>query len=370
MSRQPNTRSAQTGCAEIDEDERRSSATFPGKQDGALLVVGGYGAVGTKLCRQLIGSGLQVIVAGRNLDRARKVAVQMCASSRRLDLDDSTTWAAACEDVSCVVVCMDQSETGFVQFVLGRGINYVDLTANDAFFRQVEALETRNASALLSVGLAPGLTNMLAAHCAAGMDQVQDIEIGLMSAIGDAHGHAGINWLMEQVFDPGKLADGRRLYFGGTWGARMAYRVDFADQHVLRRHLGARTTATRVCLTSTLITAALFRLVQVFRGNRWVKSALSRILSFAQWHAGVCVIAVAVTGIRSGSSVTTHMRFSGTGELEITARIGAEMICAFLVDPPPSGVWHSHQVLDFSRLRQSAAFRSAGFLELGTSERD
>ena len=346
-----------------NERTPRAPAEHAGQGKG-LLIVGGYGAVGARLSRELVRAGQRVVLAGRNLSRAETVARQLGITARRLDLNDPTTWLEAFDGIGCVVVCMDQRGTEFAQTVLDWGIHYIDITANDEFFRRLEALKPTSASALLSVGLAPGLTNMLAMYCAADLDTIDSIEIGIMSAIGDNHGQAGIDWLMDQAFDRSKTVDGRRLAFGAPWGERTAYRIDFADQHILRRHLGAATTATRICLTSKVLTMALFQIIRMSGGQAWIKTALAKCLSVAQWRNGACVISVTATGRSGGDRMEKRVRYTGYGELEITARIGAEMIISFLQKPPSAGIWHSHQVLDFAALRQSGAFQKGGKFEV------
>jgi hypothetical protein len=63
--------------------------------------------------------------------------------------------------------------------------------------------------------------------------------------------------------------------------------------------------------------------------------------------------------------VTLAHRFHGEIETLTTARLVALQIREFLADPPPPGVWHSHQVLDARH--QFEAIRAAGIgaVELG-----
>ena len=86
----------------------------------------------------------------------------------------------ALDGVALVVICLDQTGTGFVEQCLSRKIGYVDISADYSFLSEVEKLDDlakRNGvTAMLSVGVAPGLTNMLAARARERMERVDRID--------------------------------------------------------------------------------------------------------------------------------------------------------------------------------------------------
>ena len=85
-----------------------------------MMVVGGYGQVGRRLCRALADAGgLSLIVAGRRLGEARSVAAPLRASARDLDLAQPATWPEACAGVDCVIVCMEQPVASLARFLFG-----------------------------------------------------------------------------------------------------------------------------------------------------------------------------------------------------------------------------------------------------------
>src|SRR3712207_446921 len=138
-----------------------------------IVVVGGYGAVGRTLCAELAGRFPgRVFAAGRNLGKAEAFSREMGGRvlPLRLDLADPEGAAGAIGGARVVVACAETGDVAFAREVLGRGINYVDVSASHAFLRRVEGLDAlarrRGATAVLSVGLVPGLTNLLARHCA------------------------------------------------------------------------------------------------------------------------------------------------------------------------------------------------------------
>jgi|GEM_PF-5782208 len=146
-------------------------------------------------------------------------------------------------------MCLDQTDTAFVERCFANDLHYIDISANDPFLKKVEALRNTmkgsRTTALLSVGLAPGLTNLLAAHSNTLLDQTALIHISIMLGLGDSHGRTAMEWTLDQLcadFEVVENGSSRRAFtfkegirtdFGGTLGRRKAYRFNFSDQHSL-----------------------------------------------------------------------------------------------------------------------------------------
>lgn len=325
-----------------------------------VMVVGGYGEVGRRLCRLLArAGGLSLIVAGRRIGEAARVAAPIAAGARRLDLEEPGSWRAACEGVDCVIVCMDQNGVAFVDFLFRHAIDYVDITAGDEFFRAVEGLAPTRSAALLSVGLAPGLTNILAAHGAARLDAAESLDIGLLAGLGDHHGDAGLEWMTRRIFDPARDRRGAPIDFGFGEGRRTAYCVDFSDQHTLRRTLGIGSASTRVCFDSPLATGLLFSFAGAFAGSRLGRSAILAALPLLRGGARMCNVSVHAHGWKDGRRATASAHFAGEAETEITAALAAEQIVRFL-DRRRPGVWHTHQIIEARDMIDVIARRGPG----------
>tara|TARA_R110002124_G_scaffold63350_48_gene173622 strand:+ start:23147 stop:24160 length:1014 start_codon:yes stop_codon:yes gene_type:complete len=307
-----------------------------------ILIVGGYGAVGRQIAAMLAASSEnQLIVAGRSLAKAQASGF----AGRFIDLGAPGTWAAALEGVDLVVAAIDQTDTAFVAEVTRRGIAYIDVTAGDAFFQRVEALGA-DSPIVLSLGLAPGLTNLLAASAADELDEVESIEIGILMGAGDEHGAAAIAWSTHNMFDPEAPRDERRIEFGPDFGLRTAYFMDFADQHVLARTMPGVRTVTRVTYDSALLTSVLFWVGRRFAGNRTVEKLVERLSRMSTVGSDKCVLSVTARGMRAGRRVAQDAFFFGQREAAVTAAVAAlvaQDVLAGLVGP---GVHHSHQVVD------------------------
>ena len=170
-------------------------------------------------------------------------------------------------------MCLDQTDTRFVEACLESGTNYMDISASYDFLSAVERLDNHakasGAAAMLSVGLAPGLTNLMARAAADRMEYCEEVRITVMLGLGEKHGKAAIEWTVDQMnnkFTIGLLGtprtvqsftDGIKTNFRGKLGHRSAYRYNFADQHTLPRTLNIPNVSTRLCFDVKTATAAL-----------------------------------------------------------------------------------------------------------------
>lgn len=311
-----------------------------------IMVVGGYGAVGSKIARQLAETlDNHIIVAGRSLDRAVKVASAIGGEARRIDLSDSTTWNAARENVDLAVVCIDQKSTSFLKALSDHRIDCVDVTAGDEFFQKAEALQARN-TIVLSVGLAPGLSNLLAAKAVEGMEHVEAIDIGLLMGTGDEHGSAAIAWSTAQMFDPEAAQDDAIVDFGPDFGRRRAYFMDFADQHVLMRTMAGVKAVTRVAYDSALLTNALFWIGRRFAGNQWMQKLIERMSHMPTFGSDKCVLTVTARGRLRNQPVLRTAHFFGQQEAAVTAAMAVattQDLISGMIEP---GIHHAHETLD------------------------
>jgi glutamyl-tRNA reductase len=84
---------------------------------GSVLIVGGYGVVGSRIAADLaVDFPGRVLVAGRHLDRAEAAAAEIGygVRGRRIDVTVPSSIAAALDGVSVAVNCTDQPERGLL----------------------------------------------------------------------------------------------------------------------------------------------------------------------------------------------------------------------------------------------------------------
>ncbi|MFP2956934.1 saccharopine dehydrogenase NADP-binding domain-containing protein [Myxococcus sp. 1LA] len=150
---------------------------------GDILVVGGYGQVGREVVRILAPAFPgRVVVAGRSEARAASLARRAGEGTRARALDVTASDAVAhLAGVALVVMCLDQQTPSFVEHCLRLGIDYVDVTASQASLSAFERLAPiaaqSGSSAVLSVGVAPGLTQVLAARAVSSLDSVEQLDL-------------------------------------------------------------------------------------------------------------------------------------------------------------------------------------------------
>jgi saccharopine dehydrogenase-like NADP-dependent oxidoreductase len=304
------------------------------------LVLGGYGATGAPAVTLLRAGGDHAVVAGRDPARADQV----------IDLrsPDRAAFTAALAGVDVVVNAAGIEDPALVLAAADRGVAFVDITATTSYVAAVEALAPP-APVMLSVGLAPGLTNLLAAavHDAA---PAGAIDIGLAVGAGERHGAAGVAWsfglIGRRFADPatGALVRNytrpRRFDLPGL-GTRRLYRADFSDQHVLTRDLGV-PVRTHFGLDSRAATALLATLtwipggshapqgLHLPGGDRWVALARGED-GTTRWAHGrrqshaTAVVAVAAARRAVGLPAGVHHLHQVMGLADVPAGAGIEV---------------------------------------------
>ena len=333
-----------------------------------ILIAGGYGAVGHKIAQQLASrKDIAVIIAGRSLDKARAAATAIGAEARMIDLRQSASWPPALNGVDLVVTCIDQTDTGFLEALGERRIASVDVTADDGYFRKAEALNLPT-TAIFSVGLAPGLSNVLATAAARTMERLDKIEIGILMGTGDEHGTAAIAWSMAQMFDPEAPRDDAMVDFGPDFGLRRAYFMNFADQHVLRRTLPGTSAITRVAYDRALLTSLLFWAGRRFAGNKAIEALFNRISHLPLPGSDKCVLSIRAHGQISDRPVQRSAMFQGRREAAVTAAMAVAVVDTLLSGSMQPGVRHAHQVVDADTILAKIAQWGHGTFTFGPIE--
>ncbi|QFG24383.1 saccharopine dehydrogenase [Actinomadura sp. WMMB 499] len=228
-----------------------------------VLVLGGYGAVGRPVVALLREGGDTAITAGRDAARA----------DRPVDLAETglRSYLGALAGIDVVVNASGAEDPRLAELATARGAAFVDITATASYIAALERLDAPR-PVLVSVGLAPGLTNLLAAAVherAAG-----PVDLAVLLGAGEKHGAAATEWSYRLL--------GRRFRAHGATirnytrpapfdlpghGRRRLRRLDFSDQHTLSRDLGTRVR-TYFGLDSRPASAALAVLTWIPGGSR------------------------------------------------------------------------------------------------------
>lgn len=300
---------------------------------GRIVLLGGYGAVGRAAAAALTGRWPgEIVVAGRDPAKARSVPGTV---PLRVDLRVTADIARAVTGAHAVIMCAEQSNARVAGACLDRGVHYLDVSASAERLARIERLRgRRSATAVLSVGLAPGVTNLLARHCVDVAPPAPQLRIGVLIGGGERHGAAAVDWTLDGL---GETGPSWRMRFPEPFGTRVARRFPFSDQYTLPATLGVERVATGLCLDSRSLSGLLgapgvARLLRRPRLRLLARDLLGRV------HVGSDAFAVTVSyGAVSAS-------FSGRRQSRATGLVAA--LLATRLDALPRGVHHIEEVVE------------------------
>ncbi|MFD6110021.1 saccharopine dehydrogenase family protein [Streptomyces yangpuensis] len=315
-----------------------------------ILVVGGYGAVGATVVSALDGwfPG-RVVVAGRDEARARRLG------GVRADVADPDAFRrtlAELGDIAAVVLCVEPPDTRVARVCLERGVHLVDIGATRRLLDGVADLHGlaagSGATAVLSVGVAPGLTNLLARRAHEAVGGAEHIDLTVLLGAGERHGADAVRWTVEGLAEKPPGAPLRTSLPGH--GLRTAHPFPFSDQHTLPGTLGVKRVTTRLCLDSKPLTAALFGLRAAAR-----RPAVRRTLTaaFSRVHLGGDGFAVRADARRGDLHAACAV--TGREQSRVTALVASYVTRELLTGSVPPGVHHIEQLPSLAGLPETLA---------------
>jgi lysine 6-dehydrogenase len=147
-----------------------------------IALIGGAGLMGRVTARDLVESGRSVVIADINIDGARRLAEQLgpSASARAVDAGDVRSILAAIEGCAAVInVSQYYFNLTVMEACLEAGLPYCDLGGlYHTTLRQLEldaAFKARGLLAILAIGSASGVTNVMGRYGAERLAQVDAI---------------------------------------------------------------------------------------------------------------------------------------------------------------------------------------------------
>ncbi|WP_334073086.1 hypothetical protein [Paenibacillus sp. A14] len=206
--------------------------------------------------------------------------------------------------------------------------------------------------------------NLLAKYAHARLDETDAIEISVMLGLGDEHGKAAMEWMLDhlgtrfEVLHEGRrmqvasFSDGKVVDFGTGVGRKKAYRFNFSDQHAIPRTLGIPSVSTRLCFDAAWGTRLLrwIRASGLYHGLRTalVRSAVTKLISGMRLPFGAESYAVKIEayGKQGGEKAVLECSIHGDREAEITGKVAAAVAAALYVTRFPQGVFHIEQLFE------------------------
>ncbi|MGK5627558.1 saccharopine dehydrogenase NADP-binding domain-containing protein [Streptomyces sp. URMC 123] len=306
---------------------------------GRVLVLGGYGAVGRHTARALAERlPGKVVVAGRDGGRAARLAADSGGAllAARVDLGDPASLRRALEGVSLVILAVEPRtpEEHPAGLLFDHGVDLVDVTATHRMVAEVEGHDgrarARGAAAVLSVGVAPGLTNLLARRVHDDLGGADRIDLSVLLGTGEAHGRDAVRWTVGRLADVGAGPDRPlRIGMGPVRGPRTLHPFPFSDQYTLRRTLGVPRVTTRLGLDSGPLTGLLFglRRAGAFAAARSAGLEDALVAGFGRFHTGGEEFVVRADAHHRGRhaaralTASSQSRFTGLVAAEVAARV-------------------------------------------------
>jgi len=332
-----------------------------------ILVVGGYGAVGGIIVSQLAQIyPNEIYIAGRSLEKAQRFCRQHEINAKPIQLDVSKPVNVdQLSDIRLVIMCIEQEKTDFVEHCLREGIHYIDITASYSFISEIEAfqaLAVRNQSAaVLSVGFAPGLTNLIAMNLAKQFTLLESLHTTIILGTGDSHGQAAIYWMLDQLNDQYDLVINRshirvrnftrrRNVLFEKLGKRSAYLFNFSDQHTLKKHFSKSEITTRLALDSSWLNQCIhllhqLRITRLLKSNvikKWIGGLVSNI----KVGTDVCAIKVEANGVIDGHHQNLTKTIYASNEAYITACVAVKTARNVLTEAINAGVYHIEELYE------------------------
>lgn len=340
----------------------------------SVMIIGGYGKVGGNIARQLIQStDLQTLIAGRHLANAQMFCQQIGANAFpvKIDVENQKSYETLLQ-ADLVIMCIDQKHTNLVQYCLKHDIHYMDITADFVFLEQVEQLKpmARQSSVVLSVGFAPGLSNLLAKQLKKSMKIVEELHITILLGLGELHGVGAIQWLVDQmnqsysikkngITQTVKNFTGKKTTYFNRLGKRSSYLFNFSDQHTLQRKMPNSKVHTYLTFDVEWVNrmlAVLHRLnITSLLQYKWVKHGLIKVVQgWQNFSSGSDICAIKVEALNKDNNQVNEVNqvWYANNEAMITASVTSLVVQKMIQSPLPVGIHHLDELFCLDDLFQ------------------
>lgn len=210
-----------------------------------VVVLGGYGVFGSRLCRLLARDGHAVWIAGRRRDRAAALARDLGPNAYALVVDRTgDPDAALAVDPDVIVDAAGPFGTyadlgdpyRVARLCVRHGIDYLDLSDDAGFTAGIAVLDAEARSAgcrvLSGASSVPGLSSAAVAELSRGMTSILRIDGAILPGNRAPRGASVIAGIVAQLGRPLRVWHGGRWREERAWGA--ARRIALAPDLVRR----------------------------------------------------------------------------------------------------------------------------------------
>lgn len=201
-------------------------------------MLGAYGAVGLRVLVEAATRGHLVTAVGRD---ATRLAAVTADARRQASVTDATAIRELAAENDVVVNATGAELVDLAVEVTDAGAAFVEISAEPRYLQRLGLLQARQRAILAGTGLAPGLTNILAAA----VPGAEPIRIGIVAGVGERHGNAAREWIWGGAGTLADVADpSSRIYRSSArfdipgLGRRTLLRAAFGEQGQLSASAG------------------------------------------------------------------------------------------------------------------------------------
>ncbi len=203
-----------------------------------VLIVGGYGVFGGRLARLLLKDGFQVIVAGRDFQRAAEFTSRFGGVALEADAaGDLTPIAKSGASVAVDAAGPFQAYGGdpyrLARFCIEHGIGYLDLSDDATFTAGIAQLDAAAAAAgcfvLSGVSSVPAISAAAVRELSEGFAEIFVIETSLVPGNRAPRGRSVVASILSQTGEPLRIWRGNawRQYRGWSNSGTVTFGPDF-----------------------------------------------------------------------------------------------------------------------------------------------
>jgi saccharopine dehydrogenase-like NADP-dependent oxidoreductase len=335
-------------------------------------VVGGYGEVGAAAVKRLVTithDGDEILVAGRNGEKAAELAHSFGPKVRAFELDvNGAVRPNTVVDGDVVINMVESISDDWLAEMARVGTRFIDVSATESYLKRIQAFFVQHAEksfCLTEIGTSPGLTNLMAAHLMNKISNVDRLYTYIEMGMGKHHGYAATKWFLEALSSAYRIEeDGAylevlpRQHIVQTDFKLPAYRkvtsigVGFSDQIAIAKRYGLQTAKTYVSVAPNwvnVLLAACQRLPlhpSIHRNAGSLATLIGKFPPVGPIGTSVKSVAISFTGEILG---TIEVR--GPDQSELTGDIAA--IAAHIAQTDEkNGVLSLPDVIDLRQIQQ------------------
>lgn len=340
-----------------------------------ILIIGGYGTVGSLVSIQLANRFPEkIVIAGRNKVKAEAFIDEhgLAARGIYLDIENGHFQEIDFEELHTVVNCLETYNISFLLECINLDINYVEIGASydthKRFFEIADYINNSNSLVVPSVGLVPGLSNVMAYHAAKRLDIVEEIHNYVMLGLGESHGVDSIRWMLGKAnssFEI-KTKTGKVFVKGFTHPKsvlllnedkkRTFYLFDFSDHHTIPLFINTKAIDTRIAFDSRIVTKLVY-LLQKTGALKWYTrldpTKFKKALDFISLGSNQYALQIEIKGTdKQKKPIKLKYLVNGANEALATASVTSFIAELLYTNNTLKGLKHIEQICDLQELTE------------------